>query len=70
MGCELFPRVSSLPDEKKKDKGDVPWDFTKKKTREMSPGTLPESEVEFTGFREMISLKDSPIMATRTTYDY
>ena len=36
----------------------------------MSPGTLPENEVEFTGFREMISLKDSPIMATRTTYDY
>ena len=57
MGCELVPRVSSLPDEKKK-------------TREMSPGTLPESEVEFTGFREIISLKDSPIMGTRTTYDY
>ena len=36
----------------------------------MSPGTLPESEVEFTGLREIIFLKDSPIMATRTTYDY
>ena len=36
----------------------------------MFPGTLPESEIEFTGFREIISLKDSPIMATRTTYDY
>ena len=55
MGRELVPRVLFVLDDGKE---------------KMSHGTSPQNKVQFINSREINSLEDSPIVATRTTYDY
>ena len=55
VGRELVPRVLFVLDDGKE---------------KMSHGTSPQNKVQFINSREINSLEDSPIVATRTTYDY